>query len=144
MMKLKRVPLPENIPREHSVTQHDRPGRFLIMLSCLLWLAVLMASPRARAAELDCLVKPEMYVELSSPVDSVMEQVLVDTGDTVTRGQPLVQLEASVERAKVKLAKLQAKSVSDIKNRKEQLRYAKQYHARMANLLSQNSVLAVA
>jgi RND family efflux transporter MFP subunit len=45
-----------------------------------------------------------------------------------------------VEKAKVRLAELQAKSVSEIKNRKEQLRYAKQYHSRMADLLSQNSV----
>jgi RND family efflux transporter MFP subunit len=109
-------------------------------LTCLLAITLLLASPRAHAAELDCLVKPEMYVELSSPVDSVMEKMLVETGDTVARGQPLAQLEASVERARVRLARLQAKSVSEIKNREEQLRYAKQYHARMADLLSQNSV----
>ncbi len=139
-MNMKPVPLRENTPREHSINKRNWSGRLLIIIFCLLWMAVMMASPRAGAAELDCLVKPEMYVELSSPVDSIVEQILVDTGDTVARGQPLAQLEASVERAKVKLASLQAKSVSDIKNRKEQLRYAKQYHARMANLLSQNSV----
>ncbi|MGB5328320.1 MAG: efflux RND transporter periplasmic adaptor subunit [Gammaproteobacteria bacterium] len=114
--------------------------RIGVGLTCLLAITLLLASPRARAAELDCLVKPEMYVELSSPVDSVMEKMLVETGDTVARGQPLAQLEASVERARVRLARLQAKSVSEIKNREEQLRYTKQYHARMADLLSQNSV----
>jgi RND family efflux transporter MFP subunit len=121
----------------------DGDDRMLNICTRLIWLLfviLLVASPRARAAELDCLVKPEMYVELSSPVDSVMEKVLVETGDTVARGQPLAQLEASVERAKVRLAKLQAKSVSEIKHRKEQLRYAKQYHKRMSDLLTQNSV----
>jgi multidrug efflux pump subunit AcrA (membrane-fusion protein) len=118
----------------------DRCFRIGVGLTCLLAITLLLASPRAHAAELDCLVKPEMYVELSSPVDSVMEKMLVETGDTVARGQPLAQLEASVERARVRLARLQAKSVSEIKNREEQLRYAKQYHARMADLLSQNSV----
>jgi RND family efflux transporter MFP subunit len=140
MMKLKRAPLREKILREHSTNMHERSGRLLIIIFCLLWLTALIASPHALGAELDCLVKPQMYVELSSPVDSVMEQVLVDTGDTVVRGQPLVQLEASVERAKVKLARLQAKSLSEIKNRKEQLRYAKRYHKRMAALLAKNSV----
>ncbi len=106
----------------------------------LLFIASLIAGTNAQAAELDCLVKPEMYIELSSPVDSVMEKILVETGDTVVRGQPLAQFEASVERAKVRLAELQAKSVSEIKSRREQLRYAKQYYSRMSDLLSQNSI----
>ncbi len=73
-------------------------------------------------------------------MDSVLEDILVETGDVVKRGQPLAQLEASVERARVKLARLQAKSDSDIQNRLEQLRYAKRYLKRMAELLEQNSV----
>ena len=110
--------------------------RFALPLALLLGAAALLLSPRSPAAELDCLVKPEMYVEVSSPVDSVLEKVLVETGDTVSKGQP----EASVERAKVKLANLQAKSSADIENRREQLRYAKQYLQRMQDLLDQNSV----
>ena len=78
-----------------------------------------------RAAELDCLVKPEMYVELSSPVDSVLEEFLVKTGDTVVKGQPLVQLESSVEKARVKLAGLHARSASDVENRRVQLKPVK-------------------
>ncbi len=140
MMNMKRVPIRYDRPQARSVDGDDRMLKICARLIWLLFVILLVASPRARAAELDCLVKPEMYVELSSPVDSVMEKVLVETGDTVARGQPLAQLEASVERAKVRLAKLQAKSVSDIKNRKEQLRYAKQYHKRMSDLLTQNSV----
>lgn len=92
------------------------------------------------AAELDCLVKPEMYVELSSPVDSVLEEFLVETGDTVSKGQPLVRLEASVEKARVKLARLHARSASDVQNRKVQLKYAKRYAKRMNDLFAQNSV----
>jgi len=140
MMNMKRVPHQDSQPHAQPVDGEDRVLKICTRVIWLLFIILLIASSRTRAAELDCLVKPEMYVELSSPVDSIVEKMLVDTGDTVTRGQPLAQLEASVERARVKLARLQAKSVSDIKNRKEQLRYAKQYHSRMANLLSQNSV----
>ncbi len=105
-------------------------------------LAAVICLPGAvsAAAELDCLVKPEMYVDVSSPVISVLEEILVDTGDTVTRGQPLARLEASVELAHVKLARLRAESTSEIENRKEQYRYAKQYFRRMQELLAQNSV----
>ncbi len=140
MMDMKRAPNREKTEGEHSVSKHERLGRLLVVVFCLLWLIVLIATQKVDAAELDCLVKPEMYVELSSPVDSVMEEILVETGDTVTRGQPLAKLEASVEKAKLELARLNAKSVSEIENRKEQLRYAKRYLKRMTDLLDKNSV----
>ena len=105
----------------------------------LVALACLPAVGRA-SAELDCLVKPEMYVDVSSPVISVLEEILVETGESVTRGQPLAKLEASVEIARVKLARLQAESTSEIENRKEQYRYARQYFKRMQDLLAQKSV----
>ena len=106
----------------------------------LLWLTGLMTASAVNAAELDCLVKPEMYIELSSPVDSIVKQVLIETGDSVKRGQPLVILESSVEMARLKLAELNAKSISEIRNRKEQLRYAKQNLKRIAYLVAQKSV----
>ncbi len=95
---------------------------------------------QAMAAELDCLIKPEMYVELSSPVNSVIDQILVDVGDTVTRGQTVAILESSVERARLKLARLAASSINEIDHRKEQLRHAKSYLQRINNLLKNNSI----
>ena len=91
-------------------------------------------------AELDCMVKPEMYVDLSSPVDGVMEKLLVKKGDYIIKGQPLAQLEASIEITKVKLAKLQAKSYSDIKNRRTQLKFAIRKKNRLEGLSKKNSV----
>ena len=118
-----------------------RRGRSLSgSLAWLLSAVFGVAGSHAAAAELDCLVKPQMYVEVSSPVISILEEILVETGDTVKKGQPLARLEASVEKAKVKLARLQADSTSEIENRKEQYRYAKQYFRRMQDLLAQNSV----
>ena len=140
MMKMKLRPVRESQTRAQSVTLREliKPQLpKLFLLACLLMSSVISS---LQAAELDCLVKPEMYVELSSPVESVLEEILVEIGDPVEKGQPLAQLEASVEKAKVRLARLQAKSSSDVENRKEQLRYAKQYHKRMTDLLTQNSV----
>jgi RND family efflux transporter MFP subunit len=110
---------------------------------CRPWLAMAWAClfvGQTYAAELDCLVKPEMYVEVSSPVVSVLEQVLVETGDVVAKGQPLAKLEASVERARVKMAELQVNHTSDIDNRKEQLKYKKLNHERMQELRQKKSV----
>ena len=106
----------------------------------LMLLASLVAGRAYASAELDCLVKPEMYVEINSPVISVLEEVLVEIGDLVEKDQPLAKLEASVEEARVKLASLQADSISEIENRKEQVRYAQQNYRRMQELLAQNSV----
>ncbi len=141
MMKTKHDTETEMKVIARSLQQIDGLRQFALKLVwMLLALALVFGMSSPRAAELDCLVKPEMYVELSSPVDSVLEQVLVETGETVSKGQPLAQLEASVQKAKVRLARLQARSDSDIENREEQLRYAKQYFKRMQDLLAQNSV----
>ncbi len=139
-MKTKSRPARETQIRARSVNVREWVKPQFPKLLLLALLVTMIAVPRVQAAELDCLVKPEMYVELSSPVESVLEEILVQIGDTVEKGQPLAQLEASVEKAKVRLANLQAKSSSDVQNRREQLRYAKQYYKRMQDLLAQNSV----
>lgn len=94
----------------------------------------------APPAELDCLVKPEMYIELSSPVDTTMKEMLVKPGDFIEIGQPLVQLESSVERAKVKLARQKVASTSEIGRLKVQLRYTKLNNKRMIELFTKKSV----
>jgi RND family efflux transporter MFP subunit len=121
--------------RRHTRAQGLAQSAFWMLI---VWAS--LAPAQAAAAELDCLVKPEMYVEVSSPVISVLEEVLVDTGDVVTRGQTLARLEASVEKARVKMAQLQVDQVSDIENRKEQLEYKKLNHERMQELRQKKSV----
>ncbi len=132
-----------NTPDHSPVPTEDNAFRLLrrhtrarVLAQSAFWMLIVWASlaPAQAAAELDCLIKPEMYVEVSSPVISVLEEILVDTGDVVTRGQPLARLEASVERARVKMAQLQVDHVSDIENRKEQLQYKKLNHERMQEL----------
>jgi len=140
MMKMTRYPAREIRVQARSASFQEWIKSHLSKLFWLVCLLMASVISSLQAAELDCLVKPEMYVELSSPVESVVEEILVEIGDSVVQGQPLAQLEASVEKAKVRLARLQAKSKSDVENRKEQLRYAKQYHKRMQDLLTQNSV----
>ena len=107
---------------------------FLIIIALPFYL---QASERA---ELDCMVKPEMYVELSSPVDGVLESLIVDKGARIKKGQALAQMEASIEIAKVKLAELEAASFSEIKNRQIQLKFAKRNEKRVAGLHKKNSV----
>jgi multidrug efflux pump subunit AcrA (membrane-fusion protein) len=92
------------------------------------------------SAELDCLVRPEMFVELSSPVDTTLKAILVKIGDEIVTGQPLVQLENSIEAAKVELAKQQVQSTSEIENKRVQLTFANRNLIRIEDLHKKKSV----
>jgi RND family efflux transporter MFP subunit len=122
------------------VRHSSRITGFFLFRSWLVMICACLYVGQTSAAELDCLVKPEMYVEVSSPVISVLEEVLVETGDVVVKGQPLARLEASVERARVKMAELQVKHISDIENRMAQFQYKKLNHERMQELREKKSV----
>lgn len=107
---------------------------FSRQLSRISLLIALSPAGFATAADLDCMVKPEMYVELSSPVTGVIENLLVDKGDHVVKGQALAQLEASVELAKYNQAKFEAETNSDLHNQKVKLEYALRNRERYRSL----------
>lgn len=53
---------------------------------------------------LECLVEPFMVVNVGSPVDGVLERVVVDRGDLVRKGQVVATLKSGVETAAVQLS----------------------------------------
>ena len=53
----------------------------------------------------ECLVEPFMVVNVGSPVDGVLDQVLVNRGDRVRKGQVVARLQSGVEAAAVQLSK---------------------------------------
>lgn len=112
----------------------------ILALSFLFILLSHISASAADYVELDCLVRPEMYIDLSSPVDSTLKEMFVHTGDPIKKDQPLVQLESSVERAKVKLAELKAASFGEIENKKIQLKYAKRNNMRLQALYDKKSI----
>ena len=70
----------------------------------------------ARAQELDCLIQPRELLALSSPVEGVIERVMVDRGDLVKQGTVVAVLESSAERAAVEIARARAGYESGIKS----------------------------
>jgi len=141
MMNPQRYRLPFAADGLWRTPRVEIPGKAILSLPQWILVAwVCLFAGQAPAAELDCLVKPQMYIEVSSPVISVLEEILVETGDVVTKGQPLARLEASVERARVKMAELQVAHISDIENRKIQVQFKKLNHERMQELREKNSV----
>src|SRR5262249_1189061 len=53
---------------------------------------------------LECLAAPFMTVNVGSPVDGVLDKVLVDRGDVVKKGQVVAKLQSGVEAAAVGLS----------------------------------------
>jgi membrane fusion protein (multidrug efflux system) len=55
--------------------------------------------------EYECLVEPFMVANVGSPVDGVLEKVMVNRGDRVRKGQAVAKLQSGVEAASVELSR---------------------------------------
>jgi RND family efflux transporter MFP subunit len=53
---------------------------------------------------LECLIEPHMVANVGSPVDGILEQVMVERGDHVRRGQVVAKLQSGFDAAAVKLS----------------------------------------
>jgi len=87
----------------------------------------------------DCLVKPEMYIDISSPVSGVIESVFVKKTDSIVKGQKLAKLNASVELARMNVAKQVAMMDNQIYAKGVKLSYAKRKSKRIAGLFEENA-----
>ena len=103
-----------------------------------------LAAPPACAASFECLIQPNQVVEMRSPVAGLISDVHVQRGDLVKAGQVLVELESSVERSAVLMAKYRTEMDGRITAAKERLGYASTKLGRAKELQKQNFVSAQA
>jgi len=82
---------------------NNKFGKLLtaVLLAWLLVPAPVMGNP---PEELDGLLEPNEKVAVSSQVPGILDEVLVERGDTVQPGQVLARLKSGVEKASVALA----------------------------------------
>lgn len=104
------------------------------LASLLLFAGVAGADDPNPAIELDCLIQPQSSVTVSSAVEGVVEEVLVDRGDFVEKGQVLARLQADVERAAVEIATARAKNLAGEKAASVRLEFANRALDRSHNL----------
>ena len=71
----------------------------IIVIAGLLINSAVFAEP---VPEIDCLIEPNMMIELSSPVSGVLESILVDRSDAVKKGEIVARLKSDVEQVKLK------------------------------------------
>lgn len=83
--------------------------------------ALAAAAPAWAGDAVQCLVEPALRISLRSPVSAQIAAVHVDRGMAVKKGQLLVSLESSVERAALALAKYRSTVEGQLKSAESRL-----------------------
>jgi RND family efflux transporter MFP subunit len=86
------------------------------------------------------MIQPHQVVQVGSPVPGVIEQVLVERGDRVSQGQPIVQLQAHVERAALAVARERAVGSGEVRIAASSQELARRELQRAQELYDQNFV----
>lgn len=118
-------------------------GLFLLApLTPLFAAAAQPAVPAAAAPAvgLDCMIQPHQVVQVGSASTGVIERILVERGDTVTRGQAIVQLNHSVERAALAVARERATQQGEVVSASGAQELAQRELQRASELYRQNYV----
>jgi RND family efflux transporter MFP subunit len=109
-----------------------------------VWLALIGAGCLAHvthaAQPLACLIEPQRVAEIGSPVIGVVETLLVERGDRVTKGQVIAVLRADVERAAVGVAQSRADAEAEEQAASAAAAHARQRLTRARDLHSQNFI----
>lgn len=84
-----------------------------------------LAAAPARAEKYECLVEPYIESKIGVSIPGILDEVMVDRGDFVKKGQVLLTLQAGVERAAYELAKARAEFAGRKVERNKEL-YRKQ------------------
>lgn len=114
------------------------------VVSVAVFLAVCLNAPaRAQTSgdtsqPLDCVMEPRSTIELASPEEGVIDEVLVERGDLVKKDQVVAKLDMRLERLGLELARLRAKGRTDILSGKAQLEFRKREVSRVGELHKNN------
>lgn len=101
---------------------------------------LLFACAPAVAADFDCLIEARQQVEIRSPVEAVIESVLVQRGDFVKKGQVIATMESGPERAALDLARSRATMQGELKAAEARLELAEKKLQRAEELYKQNFI----
>jgi len=86
------------------------------------------------------LIQPFQEAEVGAQVVGVLDKVMVERGDFVKKGQPLVQLNSDVERAAVAAAKVRAESRAELQAAASNHDFAQKKRVRTQDLYKQSFV----
>lgn len=104
----------------------------LILLPCAFAVA-------NEPVELNCRIEPHVRVDVSSSAEGVVSEILVQKNDSVSKGDILAKLEASLETATVDLRRLQSELGSDVDAQGLAYKFAKRNLARVQDLYNKKA-----
>ena len=78
---------------------------FFLICICTYALSVSLTLQADEILPIDCMIEPNIMVEVSSPVDGVLDTLLVDRSDEVKKGDVIATLKSEVEQVTVKMSK---------------------------------------
>jgi RND family efflux transporter MFP subunit len=104
-----------------------------------IWLAQ-ASDPVLSAQPLGCLIEPQQVAEVGSPVIGVVQEVLVERGKRVARGQVLALLRTEVERAALGVAASRAQTEADEQAARANMAFARQKLDRAKDLLAKKFI----
>lgn len=96
------------------------------------------------AAEFDCVIEPRRVIEVRAPLEGLIEKISVDRGDTVRRGQVLVALDTSVDRASAAIARHRSAMEGAVRASESRLSFSTGKLGRAQDLQSLNYISAQA
>ncbi|WP_261842180.1 efflux RND transporter periplasmic adaptor subunit [Aliamphritea ceti] len=102
--------------------------------------ALLLNSSEQELPELDCVIEPSEIVDLGSAVSGIVESIHAGRSDLIAKGAVLVELESSVERAALELAKVRAGQNAAIKWRQENAAFGNLTHQRNQELYRKSAI----
>lgn len=86
----------------------------------------------------ECLLEPWQVIEMRTPVEGVIASIGAQRGDSVRRGQVLVELQSAAERAGVDWARYRARMEGQINSSKGRIDYATKKLERLTDLQRDN------
>lgn len=121
----------------------ERPlTRALRHLAHVISLSFLVCEP-ARSASVsdgvfDCVIGPKTLIQVASKVDGVLDDVTVERGNMLTRGQVIARIDSVVEELDVEIAKARARDQSTLRSRRTMLKNEKAKADRAEQLFQRN------
>ena len=88
----------------------------------------------------DCLIEPNAVVDVTTREEGVIEEVAVQRGDTIKKGQVLARLESSVEKVAVDIARARAGMQSGVDSQKARVAYLKAQKGRIDTLYEKKAI----
>ncbi len=104
------------------------------LVHCLATVSLGGLSASASSKGFECLIEANQTVEIRSPVEGVIGQILVDRGDSVKRGQLLVELQSDLERANLEAAKYRVTMIGRVISAQSRVEYTSKKFERAQEL----------